>query len=70
MRSSIKVKKKREAFFIANAPFNVKQAGGGDQGMRWGFDMFQKFAIKFPAYGQIIPVKCSQLSPPQAAHCS
>ena len=39
----------------------------------WGnlvaFDFFQKFAIKFPAHGQIIPVKCNQISPPQAAHC-
>ena len=37
--------------------------------MGWGFDFFQKFAIKFPAHGQIIPVKCNQISPPQAAHC-
>ena len=43
--------------------------GGGRQGMGWGFDFFQKFAIKFPAHGQIIPVKCNQISPPQAAHC-
>ena len=45
-------------------------AGAGErQGMGWGFDFFQKFAIKFPAHGQIIPVKCNQISPPQAAHC-
>ena len=25
--------------------------------MGCGFDFFQKFAIKFPAHGQIIPVK-------------
>ena len=37
--------------------------------MRWGFDIFQKFAAKFPAHGQIIPVKCNQISPPRAAHC-
>ena len=43
--------------------------GGGRQGIGWGFDFFQKFAIKFPAHGQIIPVKCNQISPPQAAHC-
>ena len=43
--------------------------GGGRQGMGWGFDFFQKFATKFPAHGQIIPVKCNQISPPQAAHC-
>ena len=69
-----RVKKRREAFLMANyAPFNVKPAKGGwggDHGMRWGFDMFEKFGMKFPAYGQIIQVKCSQLSPTQAAHCS
>ena len=36
--------------------------------MGWGFDIFQKFAFKFPAHGQIIPVKCNQIPPPQAAH--
>ena len=36
--------------------------------MGWGFDIFQKFAVKFPAHGQIIPVKCNQIPPPQAAH--
>ena len=25
--------------------------------MGWGFDIFQKFAVKFPAHGQIIPVR-------------
>ena len=50
------------------APINVMSAGGGRQGIGWGFDFFQKFAIKFPAHGQIIPVKCNQISPPQAAH--
>ena len=43
--------------------------GGGRRGMGWGFDIFQKFAVNFPAHGQIIPVKCNQISPPQAAHC-
>jgi len=43
--------------------------GGGGQGMGWGFDIFQKFAVKFPAHGQTIPVKCTKISPPQAAHC-
>ena len=38
--------------------------------MGWGFDIFVKFAVKFPAHGQIIPVKCNQISPPQAAHCA
>ena len=33
--------------------------------MGWGFDFFQKFAVKFPAHGQIIPVKCNQISPPR-----
>ena len=39
------------------------------QGMGWAFDMFQKFAVKFPAHGQIIPVNCNQISRPRAAHC-
>ena len=58
--------------FKSYAPINVMPAGGGGggrQGIGWGFDFFQKFAIKFPAHGQIIPVKCNQISPPQAAHC-
>ena len=38
--------------------------------MGWGFDIFQKFAVKFPArHGQIIPVNCNQISPPRPAHC-
>ena len=41
---------------------------GGRQGMGWGFDIFEKFAVKFPAHGQIIAVKCNQISPPRAAH--
>ena len=36
--------------------------------MGWGFDIFQKFAVKFPAHGQIIPVKWNQISSPRAAH--
>ena len=53
------------------APINVMPVGGGGgrQGMGWGFDFFQKFATKFPAHGQIIPVKCNQISQPQAEHC-
>ena len=51
--------------YLPNAPINVMPAGGR-QGMGWGFDFFQKFAIKFPAQGQIIPVKCNKISPPQA----
>ena len=48
-----------------NAPINVMPAGGagGRQGMGWGFDFFQKFAVKFLAHGEIIPVKCNQISP-------
>ena len=42
--------------------------GGGRQGMGWGFDFFEKFAVKFPAHGQIIPVKCNQISPPWATN--
>ena len=37
--------------------------------MGWGFDIFQNFAVKFPVHGQIIAVKCNQISPPRAAHC-
>ena len=40
------------------------------QGMGWGFDIFQKFAVKFLAHGHIIPVKCNQISPLRAAHCA
>ena len=62
------------SFFIGqktNTPVNVKPAEmwGGRQGMGWGFDIFQELAVKFPAHGQIIPVKCNQISPPRAAHC-
>ena len=52
------------------APINVKPAGEGRQGMGWVFDIFQKFAVKFPAHGHIIPVKCNQISPLRAAHCA
>ena len=41
----------------------------GEAGHRvgiWGFDNFQKFAVKFPS---IIPVNCNQISPPRHAHC-
>ena len=40
---------------LYNAPINVKPAegGGGLQGMGWGFDIFQKFAVKFPAHGHL-----------------
>ena len=55
-----------------DTPMNVKPAGGGRgavgrQGSGWGFDIFQKFAVKFPAHGQIIPVNCDQISRPRAA---
>jgi len=50
-------------------PINLKPAGGGKQGMGWGFDIFQKFAVKFPAHGQTIPVNCTKISPPWAALC-
>ena len=29
--------------------------------MGWGFDIFQNFAVKFPAHGQIIPGKCPKV---------
>ena len=48
--------------------YQCKAGGGGGQGMRWGSYFFQKFAVKFPAHGQIVPVKCNQISPPLAAH--
>ena len=38
--------------------------------MAWGFEIFQKLAVKVPAHGQIIPVKRNQISPPRAAHCA
>ena len=55
-----------------DAPMNVKPAGGGGgwwggRAGGWGFDIFQKYAVKFPAHGQIIPVNCDQISPPRAA---
>ena len=57
----------------SNAPINVRPAGTGagweKQGIGWGFDIFQKFTIKFPAQGKIIPVNFNQNSSPQAAHC-
>ena len=59
----------KKAAMVYNAPINV-QPVGGRQGMGWGFDIFQKFAVKFPAHRQIIPVKCNQISPPRAAHCA
>ena len=52
---------------------NVKPAGRSGGGRAWGGDLtlifFQKFAVKFPAHGHIISVKCNQISPPRAAHC-
>ena len=36
--------------------------------MGLGFDIFQKISFKFPARGQIIPVRCTEISIPQAAH--
>ena len=37
--------------------------------MGWGFDIFQKFAVKFPTRGQTIPVKCTKISLPRVAYC-
>ena len=36
------------------APTNVKPAERGRRSMGWGFDIFKKFSVKFPAHGQII----------------
>ena len=45
--------------------------GGYDEaGHGVGIDIFPKFAVKFPAHRQIIPVKCAEISPPWAAHKS
>ena len=65
----------REQVVLSNAPINVKPAaggGGGAGGRAWGGDLtlilfeklfFQKFAVKFPAHGQIIPAHSSQMQP-------
>ena len=37
--------------------------------MGWGFDIFQKFVVKFPAHGQTTPVKCTKIFPPRVAYC-
>ena len=50
------------------APISVKPGGVGGGG-GCGFNIFQKFAVEFPAGGQIFPVKCNQISPPWAEHC-
>ena len=34
---------------------------GRRQGMGWGFDIFQNFAVKFPAHGHIILGKCPKV---------
>ena len=47
-----------------NAPINVKPAGGEAGHGVGSFDIFQKFAVKSPAHGQIIPVKCNFLKFP------
>ena len=36
------------------APTNVKPAERGRRGMGWGFDIFQKLSVKFPAHWKII----------------
>ena len=36
--------------------------------MGWGFDIFQEFAVKFPAHGQTIQVKCTKISPPRVVY--
>ena len=38
-------------YFMGNAPINVKPAGGR-RGIGRNFDIFQKFAVKFPIPGQ------------------
>ena len=45
----------------------VREGGGGaEHEGGWEFDICQKFAVKFPAHGQIIPVNCNQISAPRA----
>ena len=48
---------------LPNAAIDLKPAGGM-QGIGWGFDIIQKFAVKFPAHGQIILIKCTKIYPP------
>ena len=49
--------------FIVLCTYQCNAGGGGRQGMGWGFDFFKNLQSKFPAHGQIIPVKCNQISP-------
>ena len=44
--------------------------GDGEAGHGVGIDIFPKFAAKFPAHRQIIPVKCTKISLPWTAHKS
>ena len=56
-------------FYGINVKLAAEGGGGEGGGGRAGVDIFQKFAVKFPAHGQIIPVKCNQISTPRFAHC-
>ena len=38
--------------------------GGGTWGIGWGFDIFQKNAVKFPTPGKKCEVKYNENSPP------
>ena len=57
----------RRLFFFDQVRFmhlsmlSRRGGGGGRQGMRWGLDLFQKFAVKFPP----TPGGCTLLSIPR-----
>ena len=53
---------------LANAPINVKPAGGR-RGIGRDFDIFPKIAVKFPTPGQKYEVKCNWNSPPKEVIC-
>ena len=48
----------------------TRGGGDGEAGHGVGIDIFPKFAVKFPAHREIIPVKCTNISLPWTAHKS
>ncbi len=56
---------------LTYAPINVKLVGegGGGAGVRWGFDIFQKIAVKFPTTRQKCEVKYNWNFPPREMIC-
>ena len=51
------------------APINAKPAGGGRQGMGWGFDIFQKLQSNSLPTGKSLQTNATKFSPRRAAHC-